>query len=106
MCHDVILFSEQPKLELLAGKKLKLDVSDLDGRVVLPVTARNLVLTALLELEHGQFLGAALRDDFAADAGFAGVLAQQNLFVLRVDSQDGAKIDLLPYFAINPLDAD
>src|SRR5712664_4028164 len=106
MCHDVILFSEQPKLELLAGKKLKLDVSDLDGRVVLPMTARNLVLTALLELEHGQFLGAALRDDLATDADLSGVITQQNLFVVRVDSQDGTKIDLFPYFAINTFDAD
>src|SRR4029077_1307300 len=90
----------------LAGKKLELDVSHLHGRVVLPVTARNLVLTALLELEHGQFLGAALRDDLATDTGFPRVLAQQNFLVVRVDSQDGTKIDLFPYFAINPLDAD
>src|SRR6267378_903673 len=98
MCHDLILFSEQPKLELLAGKKLELDVSDLDGRVVLPVAARNLVLTALLELEHGQFLGAALRDDLAADACLARVVAQQYPLVVRVDSQYRTKIDLLPYF--------
>src|SRR5467141_3547150 len=106
MCHDAILFEKSCCANIRRYRKLELDVSDLDGRVVLPVTARNLVLTALLELEHGQFLGAALRDDLAADAGFAGVSAQQDLLVVRVDSQDGTKIDLFPYFAINPLDAD
>src|SRR5258708_6728669 len=99
MCHDAILFEKAAALVPSATGRLELDVSDLDGRVVLPVTARDFVLTALLELEHGQFLGAALRDDLAADAGLSRVLAQQDLFVVRVDSQHGTKTDLLPHFA-------
>src|ERR1700687_2703918 len=106
MCHDAILFEKSCRAHTKRYRKLELDVSDLNGRVILPVTARNLVLTALLELEHSQFLCAALRDNFAADAGLASILAQQNLLVVRVDRQDGTKIDLFPYFAINPLDAD
>src|SRR6267143_1041548 len=106
MCHDAILFEKTAALESSAARRLELDVSDLNSRIVLPMTARNLVLAALLELEYGQFLGAALSDDLAAHAGLAGVVANQNFLVVRVDSQDGTKIDLFSYFAINPLDAD
>src|SRR5882724_13403941 len=81
LCARTLSFSKKSTaLKPSATGRLKLDVSDLNGRVVLPVTARNLVLTALLELEHGQLLGAALRDDLAADAGLSAVLTQQNLF--------------------------
>src|SRR6266436_152206 len=39
---------------------LQLDVVDLHGGVILPVAARNLVLVALLELQHGDLFGASL----------------------------------------------
>ncbi len=57
---------------------LKLDFADFDGREILAMAAGNLVLIALFELEHGDFLGAALRDDLAAYAGFGSVVAQEN----------------------------
>src|SRR6059058_6661211 len=79
---------------------LQLDIAYLHGCVILPVTARNLVLVALLELEHGELLAAALRDDFSAHGSLAGVGARYNLLVIHVDGQDGAKIHLFPYFAI------
>src|SRR6266851_2623898 len=68
--------------------------------------ALNLVLIGLFELEHGELFGAPLLDDFTGHGCFAGIGPQQNLLVVRMDGQDGAKIDLFPYFAIDPLDAD
>src|SRR6266702_3437107 len=68
--------------------------------------ALNLVLIGLFELEHGELLGAPLLDDFTGHGCFAGIGPQQNLLVVRMDGQDGAKIDLFPYFANDPLDAD
>src|SRR6266446_10140429 len=87
-------------------KKLQLDIADFDRGVILPVAARNLVLIALLELEHGELLAAALRDDFAAHGSFAGIGARYHLLVVHVDGQDRAKIHFFPYFAIHPLDTD
>src|SRR5439155_4769154 len=87
-------------------EELQLDIADLHGRIILPMAARNLVLIALFELEHGELLATALRDDFPAHGSFAGIGAQYHLLVVRVDGQDGAKIHFFPYFAIDPLDAD
>src|SRR5258708_34100109 len=70
------------------------------------MAALNLVLIGLFELEHGELFGASLLDDFAGHGCFAGIGPQQNLLVVRMDGQDGAKIDLFSYFAIDPLDAD
>src|SRR5260370_18008943 len=106
MCHYVILFKKTAGLTPAECDGLQLDIADFDGRVVLPVAARNLVLIALLELEHGKLLAAALRDDLATHGSLAGIGAQQNLLVVRVDGQDGAKVHFFPYLAINPLNAD
>src|SRR5437660_8340729 len=105
MCHDPILFEKLPGVCPAECEDLQSDIADLHGGVILPVPARNLVLVALLEFEYGELLAAALRDDFAAHRSLAGIGAQYNLLVVHVDGQDGAKIHLFPYFAINPLDA-
>jgi len=53
-----------------------------------------------------RMFAAALRDDLAAHGSFAGIGAQHDLFVVRVDRQHGAKVHFFPYLAINPLNAD
>src|SRR5713101_6119980 len=85
---------------------LELNIADFDGRVILPVAARNFVLIALLELEHGELLAASLRHDLAAHGSFAGIGAHYHLLFVRVDGQDGAKVHFFPYLAIDPLNAD
>src|SRR6266478_3970146 len=105
VCHDAILFRRGCGLKTTA-RNLQFDVADLNGGVILPMAALNLVLIGLFELEHGELLGAPLLDDFTGHGCFAGIGPQQILLVVRMDGQDGAKIDLFPYFAIDPLDAD
>src|SRR6266568_4785000 len=105
MCHDAILFRRACGLKT-AARNLEFDVADLNGGVILPMAALNLVLIGPFELEHGELLGAPLLDDFAGHGCFAGIGPQQNLLVVRMDGQDGAKIDLFSHFAIDPLDAD
>src|SRR5438445_3595287 len=84
---------------------LELNVVDLHRGEILPVAPLNLVLIGPLELEHGQFLAASLFHDLSGHAGFAGIGAHQNLLIVRMDRQDGTKIDFLPYFAFHPLNA-
>jgi len=42
------------------------------------------------------FLRPPLLDDFAGYRRFAGIGAQQDLLVVRMDGQDGAKVHLFP----------
>jgi hypothetical protein len=105
MCHNVILFFQNSRAEARQlQKELELDIADLHGREILTVAAGNLVLVALFEFEHGDFFGAALRDDFAAYASFTGIVAKQDFFVVRMDGQDGAKVNLFSDFSVNALD--
>src|SRR5579864_7083047 len=120
MCHKLILFSQQfPKtakpesaskflfyLQLPTyNLELNLDIAHLHRRVILPVPALNLVLVPSLELQHRQFLRAPLLNDLARHRSFLRLGAHKHFFV-PMDRQDVAKIDLLPYFACHPLDAD
>src|SRR2546421_4254577 len=79
--------------------------SDLHGGEILPVATLNLILIGSLELEHREFFGPALLNDLAGHGRFRGVVAHKDLLV-AVNSQHFAKIELLPHFALHPLDAD
>jgi hypothetical protein len=83
---------------------LQLDFADLDGREILTVAARDLVLIALLELEHGDFLGAALRDDLAAHAGFGSAITEDDFLFVSVDGENLAKRHVFADFARDTLD--
>src|SRR5579859_167373 len=107
MCHDEISFFRR-KLIFLRNEKsgctrLQLDFADLDGREILTVAARNLALIALLEFEHRDFLGAALRDNLAAYAGFGSLTAQNDFLFVGVDRENFAKGHFFADFARNPL---
>src|SRR5882762_8301623 len=52
--------AQQRRTGKSACGSLRLDVADLDGGVVLPVAALNLVLIGFLELQNGELLGAPL----------------------------------------------
>ena len=84
--------------------QLQFDVADFYGREILTVAAGNLVLIALLELEHGDFLGAALRDDLAAHAGFGSVATEDDFLLVGVDGENLAKCNAFPDFATDALD--
>src|SRR5215472_1050897 len=86
-------------------KTLNLDVAHLHGREILTVASLNLVLVRLLELQHGQFLGAPLLHDLPRHRGFLGLGTHKDLFV-AMDRKDVTKIDLFADFALHPLDAD
>src|SRR5260370_30515312 len=104
--EDGIRDSSVTGVQTCALPILQLNIADLHSCVVLPVSARNFVLIALLELEHGELLAAALRDDLAAHRSFTGIGTQYHLLVVRVDGQYRAKTHFFPYLAINPLSAD
>src|ERR1700734_69715 len=88
------------------NRALQLDLAHFDGREILTVAARNLVLIALLELEHGDFLGAALRDDLAAHTGFGSVAAQDDFLFVGMDSENLAECHFFADFARDALDTD
>src|SRR5271168_534120 len=110
MCHDVFPFSlkavslKTEAKRLWVRKRLELDAADFDGREILAMAARNLVLIALLELEHGDFLGAPLRDDLAAHAGFGSVVAQDDFLFVGVDCENFAKRHFFADFARDAFD--
>src|SRR5215471_18525608 len=67
------------------------------------MTARNLILVGLLELQHGDFLVASVRNDLPGHGRFAGIAARDKLLVVVVHREDGAEGDLLAHVALNPL---
>src|SRR5438477_7673177 len=85
--------------EWLCHQTLQLDVADLHGRIVLAMAALNLILVCFLELKDGQFLCAALFNNFAGDAGLGGIVASENLLVIGMHAQHGAELDLFAHYA-------
>src|SRR5580704_5243774 len=91
MCHDALL--------------RKLNVADLDRRVVLPVAALNVVLTARLVLEDLELRPAILGDDLAGDLGLRDdVRGDEFLFVIA-HGNDLVEGDVAADFAFQALDA-
>src|ERR1700675_1164524 len=103
MCHDAFLFrvtvscrrwasvrrifvwcSRRPRFSRATAEPplLKLNIADQHGGVILPVSALDLVLVGLLELEHDDLLAAPLFDDLPGHTSFGSVRAQDHfLFV-------------------------
>src|SRR5258708_39940811 len=75
----------------------------LPRRKILPVPARNLVLIALLKLEHRQFLSAPLAHNLASHTHFRRVRSKHNLLVVGMHREHGAERHLLSHLSANPL---
>src|SRR6266403_2205555 len=112
MCHDEFYpsgkFSRSPPRKAAPTteyRTLQLDVVDLDGGVVLPVAALNLVLIGFLELQNRELLGAPLRDNLAGNNGFAGFRAGQKLFVIPMHGKNRREGHLFAHFTVHPLNA-
>src|SRR5208283_4734384 len=106
MCHDAIPFLLTYRPRQCAPYGLQLDLTDLNGRVILPVAPLNLVLVGLLELQHGELLPAALRHDFPGHRGLRCVRSRQDLLVIGMNRQHGPELHLLAHFAADTFDAD
>ena len=65
------------------------------------MAALNFILVCFLELKDGNFLAAALFNNLAGDTSLASFVAQQNLFVIGMNAQNRAKLDLFAHFARN-----
>src|SRR5260370_33219613 len=78
---------------------LQLDVVDLHGGVILPVAARNLVLLALLELQHGDLFGASLGDNLAAHRTLPGIGPHYAFLPAGGDGQNRAQSPLFQHLA-------
>src|SRR6185437_16115923 len=83
-----------------------LDVADFDGRVCLPVSARNLVLAACLVLHHQVLYSATLLDDLSRHFGFRGVRTVDEFFVVVVHGEHFVESDFAAYLAFQLLDPD
>jgi hypothetical protein len=93
-------FAQQKRTEVTP---LQLDVADLYGGVILPVAAGNLVLIGFLELENGDFFGAALGHDLAGDRSLGGIVSVENLLFVGMDGQNGPEGHLFAHVPANPL---
>src|SRR6266849_7303405 len=92
------LFASPPRLQLL-----QLNIANLHGRKILPVPARNLVLIALLELQHRQFLRPPLAHNLASYSHFQRIRSQHDFLVVGMHRKHGAERHLLAHFSANPL---
>src|SRR5262249_16078803 len=92
------------KIAGLKNRPLQLDVADLHRGVILTVAARNLVLIGLLELENGDLFRAALRNNFAGDGGFGGIVAVQHLFLVCRDCQNRTKSHFFAHVTADAFD--
>src|SRR5258708_5008380 len=110
MCHDFYPSkylagsrSEDRPLQK-SFQKLQLDVVDLDGGVVLPMAALNLVLIRFLELQNGELFGAILRDNLAGNNGLGGIGAGQKLLLISVHGKNRPEGHLFAHFTFHALD--
>ena len=83
---------------------LELDAADLNGGVVLPVAADNLVLLDAAILENGELRMASLLDDLAGYLRLSRIRPRQKLVSIGGDADHVAKRDLAAHFSGQRLD--
>src|SRR5258706_6597294 len=83
--------------------QLQLNIADLHSRIILPVPARNLILIALLELEHSQFLRAPLADNLSRNSHLRRIRPKHHLLVVSMHREHGAKRHLFSHVSADPL---
>src|ERR1700723_3772035 len=76
-----------------------LDVADLNGSVILPVPAQNIVLPARFILQRLQFRTAALFHNLADDLNFRDIFSRDKLLLVRVHRDHIFKRDLAAQFS-------
>jgi hypothetical protein len=78
---------------------LELNAADLDGCVILPVAADNLVLLDAAVFEYREFRMPTLRNDFAGNFGFSGIRSGQKFLFIGSHGDHVAKGNGAAHFA-------
>src|SRR5580658_6362937 len=85
------------------AESLQFNIANLHGGIVLPVPPRNLILVGLLELQHGNLLVPPVADNLPGHGSFQGVVTRQDLLLVVVHRQNGAKSHLFAHITFNSL---
>src|SRR5579862_4693400 len=85
---------------------LESDIADLDGSVILPVAARDLVLAASLEFQNANAGSAILFDNFSGYLDLGGVFALQSLGIVCANHEHVGEGHLAADLAFHPFHPD
>src|SRR5271168_916337 len=89
-----------------AGPLRERNVADLHGSVILPVAARDFILSAGLEFAHQALRSSPVPDDLAGNLGARSLVASMKILLVRAHCDHIAKGDLVADLAVELLDLD
>src|SRR6266404_3549830 len=87
----------------LPALALQLNIANLNRRKILPVPPRNLILIALLELQHRQFLSPPLAHNLASNGHLRRIRPEHHFLLVGMHRQHGPDRHLLAHVPANPL---
>src|SRR5712671_4028770 len=102
-CHPERSRGTRFSLFSCALPALQLNIANLNRREILPVPPRNLILIALLELQHRQFLSPPLAHNLASNGHFRRIRPQHHFLLVGMHRQHRAERHFLAHVSANPL---